>query len=139
MPLSDLIEPTIDNLPDDITVQQQEMVRLLHKYDDLFSRGTFDMGRTTLIEHSINTGQHRPIRQALPRLSRALLDEIDQQVNELQQNDLIEPDASPWASNVVLVRKKDGSYRLGVDYRQLNSDTYKDSYLLPHIDTFLDL
>ena len=102
--LSDIVESTIENLPDDITVQQrQEVVKLLHEYDDLFSKGTFDMGRTTLIEHSIDTGQHRPIRQALRRHPRALLDEIDQQVNELQQNDFVEPAASPWASNVVLV------------------------------------
>ena len=65
------------------------------------------MGRTTLVEHSIDTGQYRPIRQALRRHPRAHLDEIGRQVDELQQNDFMEPAASPWASNVVLVKKKD--------------------------------
>ena len=98
-------------------------------YYYMFSRGTFDMGRTTLVEHSIDTGQNRPIRQALRRHPRAHLDEIDRQVDELQDSGFVEPAASPWASNVVLVRKKDGSYRLCVDYRQLNAITYP----LPHI------
>lgn len=103
----------------------------------MFSKGTHDMGRTKLVEHSIDTGQNRPIRQPLRRHPYAHLTEIDRQVNELLENGFIEPAASPWASNVVLVRKKDGSYRMCVDYRQLNSITYKDSYPLPHIDTCL--
>ena len=46
--------------------------------------------------------------------------------------------ASPWASNVVLVRKEDGTLRLCVDYRRLNAITYKDSYHLPLIDNCLN-
>ena len=96
------------------------------------------MGRTYLVEHVIDTGDHRPIRQGLRRHPIAHLDAIDQQVDDLlQRNDFIEPAASPWASNVVLVRKKDGSHRLCVDYRSLNSVKYKDTYPLPHIDTCL--
>ena len=75
----------------------------------LFSRETYDMGRTNLVEHTIDTGDHRPIRQPLRRHPRAHLDEIDRQVDELLRNGFVEPAASPWASNVVLVRKKDGS------------------------------
>jgi len=73
----------------------------------------------------------------LRRHPRAHLDEIDRQVDELLQNDFVEPAASPRASNVELVKKKDGSFRLCVDYRRLNAVTYKDSYPLPHIDTCL--
>jgi len=62
------------------------------------------------------------------------LDTIDEQVEELIQNDFVEPAASPWSSNVVLVRKKDGSHRLCVDYRMINEVMYKDTYPLPHID-----
>ena len=133
-PALDIIKSTLEKLPEDLTSEQRQQVI---DYQDVFSKGTFDMGRTTLVEHSIDTEQHRPIRQALRRHPRAHLDEIDRQVDELQQNDFIEPAASPWASNVVLVKKKDDSYRLCVDYRQINAITYKDSYPLPHIDTCL--
>jgi len=95
------------------------------------------MGRTTLVEHTIDTGKNRPIRQSLRRHPWTHLDEIDRQLEEFQQAGFVEPAASPWASNVVLVKKKDASYRLCVEYRRLNSVTYKDSYPLPHIDRCL--
>jgi hypothetical protein len=95
------------------------------------------MGRTSLVEHSINTGDHRPIRQGLRRHLMAHLTMIDEQVNEMLRNDLVQPAVSSWASNVVLVRKKDGSIRLCVDYRALKGVTYSDTYPLPHTDTGL--
>jgi len=127
--LSEIIQSTLEGMPSDITDdQRQQVIELIRDYDRLFSRGILDMGRTTLVEHTIDTGQNRPIRQSLRRHPWAHLDEIDRQVEELQQAGFVEPAASPWASNVVLVKKKDGSYRLCVDYRRLNSVTYKDSY-----------
>ncbi|GFX38676.1 hypothetical protein TNCV_4187651 [Trichonephila clavipes] len=57
----------------------------------------------------------------------------------MKNNDVIEPSSSPWASPIVLVRKKDGSTRLCVDYRRLNDVTKKDSYPLPRIDDTLDI
>jgi len=75
---SDLVEPVLQNLPTDVSPNQEDqVVDFLHEFDDMFSRGTFDMGRTTSVEHTIDTGCHRPIRQPLLRHPRALLDEID--------------------------------------------------------------
>jgi len=89
------------------------------------------MGRTNLVEHEINTGNHPAIRQGLRRHPTAAhLDVIDEQVRELVRNDLIEPAASPWAANVLLARKKDGTYCLCVDYRTLNAVRYQDTYPL---------
>ena len=67
----------------------------------------------------------------------AHFDVTDDQVDEMVRHDLVEPAVSPWASNVVLVRKKHGTYRLCVDYQALNSVSYKDTYPLHHIDTCL--
>ena len=109
--LSEIIKSTLKDLPSDITDdQRQQVIELIRDYDSLFSRGILDMGRTTLVEQTIDTGQNRPIRQSLRRHPWAHLDEIDRQVEELQQAGFVEPAASPWASNVVLVKKKDGSF-----------------------------
>ena len=56
----------------------------------------------------------------------------------MQQQGIVKPSASPWASPVVLVRKKDGSTRFCVDYRRLNRVTKKNVYPLPRIDDILD-
>ena len=135
---TEVVTTLLDKLPTDFTlIECKHVSDMLFEYNDIFSRGALDMGCTTLVEHSIDTGNSRPIRQPLRRHPVAHLDIIDKQVDELIQHDIVQPAASPWASNVVLVRKKDGSFRLCVDYRAVNAITYKDTYPLPHIDTCL--
>jgi len=63
---------------------------------------------------------------------------IDEHVQHMLEHDVIEPAASPWCSNVVMVWKQDGTMRLCIDYRKLNSLTTKDKFPLPKIDTCLD-
>ena len=67
-----------------------------------------------------------------------MLEEVRKHIKELLDAQIIRKSQSPWASNIVLVRKKDKSLRLCVDYRQLNRRTIKDSYALPRIDELLD-
>jgi len=129
----------INALPSELSEQQRKQATdLIRTFEDVFSQGEYDIGRTHLVEHGIDTGDHRPIRQPLRRHPISHLDVIDQQVEEMRQSGIIEPAASPWASNVVLAKKKDGSLRLCVDYRNLNAVTYQDTYPLPHIDTCLN-
>ena len=53
-------------------------------------------------------------------------------------NDVIRPNSSPWSSPIIMVRKKDGSWRFCIDYRKLNAVTCCDAYPLPRIDATLD-
>jgi hypothetical protein len=133
-----VIEKLLKDLPTELTHEQRSQVEaLLTRYVDTFSRDEYDVGHTDLVEHYIDTGSHRPIRQQLRRHPIAQLDIIDRQVEDMLEHEFIEPAASPWASNVVLVRKKNGNYRFCVDYRGVNSVTYQDTYPLPHIETCL--
>ncbi len=120
--------------PEDVT----KVTSLLRDYQDVFSKGEYDLGRTTLVKHRIETKGTPPIRQPLRRSSPEKRLEIERQVTELLDKRLIEPSDSPWSSPVVLVSKKDGSKRLCLDYRKLNECTVKDAYPLPRIDDSLD-
>ncbi|GBL91854.1 Retrovirus-related Pol polyprotein from transposon 297 [Araneus ventricosus] len=65
-------------------------------------------------------------------------EEAGRLIKEMVDNGIIEESSGPWASPIVLVKKKDGSTRFPVDYRKLNEITIKDSYPLPRIDDTLD-
>ena len=111
---------------------------LLTEYSGVFSTGPTDLGRTDLAVHSIDTGNAPPFRQPLRRHPFAYRNAIDEQLSELLNQGVIEPCQSPYASNLVLVRKKDGSLRCCVDYRQLNLQTKRDAYPLPRTDACLE-
>jgi len=64
--------------------------------------------------------------------------ELKKQLQELLHKGLIRPSVSPWGALVLFVRKKDGSLRLCIDYRELNRGTVKNKYLLLHIDDLFD-
>jgi hypothetical protein len=66
------------------------------------------------------------------------LAEVKRQIEELMQKQFIRPSASPWGAPVFLVKKKDGTLRLCVDYRELNKLKVKNKYPLLRIDDLLD-
>ena len=84
------------------------------------------MGRTSVVKHDIYTDGSTPIRQRPYRTAPAQRDEITKYIYTMLEADIIEPSTSPWASPVVLVKKKDGSTRFCVDYQKLNAITKKD-------------
>ncbi|GFT53232.1 retrovirus-related Pol polyprotein from transposon 412 [Trichonephila clavipes] len=118
--------------------QKSSAERLFQEFEDVFSRNSSDIGHTTVTQHRIDTADHPPIKQHPRLLPFAKQEEVGTLLREMQENDIIEPSSSPWASPIVLVRKKDGSTRFCVDYRKLNDVTKKDSYPLPRIDDTLD-
>ena len=112
---------------------------LLSKHHAVFSREKFDLGRTDVVQHDINlnTGA-RPIKQRPYRHGPVQEEEIEKQVEELKAHGLVKEGHGAWSSPVVLVKKRDGSWRFCVDYRKLNEVTQKDAYPLPRIDDSLD-
>jgi transposase InsO family protein len=112
--------------------------KLLIKYQDAFAKNDSDLGRTNVVLHDIDTGDARPIRQPPRRLPLAQQADCEKEVVSMLEKGVIEPGYSPWASPIVLVRKKDGTLRFCVDYRKLNEVTVFDCYPLPRIDETLD-
>ena len=78
------------------------------------------------------------LRQPYRRQNPAVRREEMAQVQQMMSSNVIRPSNSPWASPVVMVRKKDGSLRFCVDFRQLNAATVKNAHPLPRIDDLLD-
>ena len=125
-------------LPENLSpLQQQQLTELFKEFQDVFSQGDDDLGNTPLLQHGIETNGP-PLRQPYRRQNPAVRREEMAQVQRILSSDVIRPSNSPWASPVVMVRKKNGSLRFCVDFRQLNAATVKDAHPLPRIDDLLD-
>ena len=126
-PLPELLSP----------LQQQQLNDLFREFNDVFSQVEDDLGSTPLLEHTIET-HGPPLRHPYRRQNPAVRRKEMAQAQQTLASDGIRPSNSPWASPVVMVRKKDGSLRFCVDFRQLNTATVKDAHPLPRIDDLLN-
>ena len=111
---------------------------LFNKYRNVFAFPGDQLGRTSLVQHVIDTGDAMPIKQRPYRVSPDVKKEIDRQVEEMLEKGIIQESVSPWSSPVVLVKKKDGSYRFCVDFRKVNKVTKVDSFPMPLVADALD-
>jgi hypothetical protein len=118
--------------------EQALMNKLLQEHADIFATNPKKPGRSTTVQHYIDTQGNRPIRVSPYRVSQKENAVIQKEVAEMLRNQIIRPSQSPWAFPVVLVAKKDGSTRFCVNYRKLNALTKRDSYPLPRVDDYLD-
>nr|GEX26577.1 putative reverse transcriptase domain-containing protein [Tanacetum cinerariifolium] len=78
------------------------------------------------------------VAQAPYRLTESELRELSTQLQELSEKGFIRPSSSPWGAPILFVKKKDGSFRMCIDYRELNKLTVKNRYPLPRIDELFD-
>ena len=79
-----------------------------------------------------------PLAKSPYRLAPAEMQELSSQLSELLDKGFIRPSYSPWGAPVLFVKKKDRSFRMCIDYRELNKLTIKNSYPLPRIDDLFD-
>ena len=96
------------------------------------------LGYTDVITHKIDTDDTATIRQYPRRFPYAYREEVSKQISEMLQQGVIQQSNSPWASPIVLVKKKDGKFRFCVEYHKLNAATKRDAHPLPRIDDLLD-
>ena len=113
--------------------------RVLSANSDVFAAHDTDYGRTDTVTMKIDTQGHPPIKQRPYRIPLAQQHIVDEAVEEMLEKGIIERSSSPWASPIVLVKKKDGSTRFCVDYRKLNDVSKALAVPLPLIDDLLGI
>jgi len=123
--------------------ERRTLEPVLRKYKHLFyGLGSTQLGCTSQVEHSIETGDAKPIKRSPYRIPHTLKSVVDEHIDDMLQREIIEPSMSPWSSSIVLVQKKsrDNSvkYRFCIDYRALNAVTKPDAYPIPNIVDTLD-
>lgn len=123
-----------DHLSKDQKITADHIISQFHKHS-YEERG---LGRTSLITHSIDTGNAAPIRQRYYRMPLQKQRVLIEQLDEMLKEDVVEPCESAWSSPVLLTPKKNGQLRFCLDSRKLNSVTKKDAYSLPYISEILD-
>jgi len=135
--VNDLFLQTVEglDLPHDTVEGLKE---LLYDHRETSASSSSDLGFCPLVEHDIDTGDARPIKQSLCRPPLAAREAEDEILDEMLATGVIEPSISSWASPVCLVKKKDGTFRFCIDYRRVNAVSKKDAYPIPDIQDALD-
>ena len=132
----DLIDLSgLKNWPEHLQKEAKEMLKRNAK---VFSKTDTDMGRTNLVKHYIKLTDPVPFKEVYRRIPPQMYNEVKAHIQEMLNLGAIRPSNSPWASAIVLVRKKDGRLRFCIDLRRLNNRTIKDAYSLPKIESLLD-
>ncbi len=114
------------------------LIALLSEHQEVFAVIDDDLGKFSALQHSIDSGMAKPVRQPVRRTPLGFWNE-ETHLKKMLEAGIVVPSSSEWASPIVLVRNKDGGVRWCVDYRQLNDLTIKDAYLLPKIEECLDV
>jgi len=120
------------------SARQQQMDKVVEEYEDIFTSPT-GVPLHCQVKHPIDLTPGAPLPNGpIYRCSVLENDEIKRQIQELLQKGHIRPSSSPCGSPIVLVQKKDGTWRLCIDYRALNKITVRNRYPIPRIDDLLD-
>ncbi|KII72711.1 Retrovirus-related Pol polyprotein from transposon gypsy [Thelohanellus kitauei] len=131
-------ENVVSSLKPSGVVHRTPISELLSQFNGLFSKDEFDVGFTTLVKHSIETGDHLPVSNKCRRLPKALKNEAETTVKRMLEAGIIRPSRCSWRSPVTMPLKKNGKRRFAIDYRILNESTKPSQYPLPDVDELLE-
>ena len=132
--LSRLQQEVLPSVPNEY---KRILTELLTEYQCTFALENEPTGSFDDIPLHIETGDELPVYTQPYRIPYKYQEEVDRQLKKLEKEGIIRKSSSPWQSPIVLVKKKDNSIRLCVDYRKLNKITKGDAFPLPVIEELL--
>ncbi|GJS99553.1 putative nucleotidyltransferase, ribonuclease H [Tanacetum coccineum] len=134
-----LAQITVKEDKDKSKEKQLEDVPTVRDFPEVFPEDLPGLPPTRQVEFQIDlVPGAAPVARAPYRLAPSEMEELSTQLQELSDKGFIRPSSSPWGAPVLFVKKKDGSFRMCIDYRELNKLTVKNRYPLPRIDDLFD-
>nr|GEV37907.1 putative reverse transcriptase domain-containing protein [Tanacetum cinerariifolium] len=130
---------TMKEVEDKSEKKRLKDVPIVRDFPEVFPKEFLDLPSTRPVEFQIDlVPGAAPVARAPYRLVPSEMKELAEQQKELSDKGFIRPSSSPWGAPVLFVKKKDGSFRMCIDYRELNKLTVKNRYPLPRIDDLFD-
>ncbi|GJZ84023.1 retrotransposon protein, putative, ty3-gypsy subclass [Tanacetum coccineum] len=134
-----LAQVTSKKVEDKSEEKRLEDVPIVREFPEVFPEDLPGLPPARQVEFQIDlVPGAAPVARAPYRLAPAEMQELSTQLQELSDRGFIRPSSSPWGAPVLFVKKKDGSFRMCIDYRELNKLTVKNRYPLPRIDDLFD-
>ncbi|GJR18688.1 putative reverse transcriptase domain-containing protein [Tanacetum coccineum] len=134
-----LAQVTVKENKDKSEEKRLEDVPTVRDFPEVFPEDLPGLPPTRQVEFQIDlVPGAAPVARAPYRLAPSEMEELSTQLQELSDKGFIRPSSSPWGAPVLFVKKKDGSFRMCIDYRELNKLTVKNRYPLPRIDDLFD-
>ncbi|GJZ87212.1 putative reverse transcriptase domain-containing protein [Tanacetum coccineum] len=134
-----LAHVTAKEVEDKSEKKRLEYVPIVKDFPYVFPEDLSGLPPTRQVEFQIDlVPGAAPVARAPYRLAPSEMKELSEQLKELSDKGFIRPSSSPWGAPVLFVKKKDGSFQMCIDYRELNKLTVKNRYLLPRIDDLFD-
>ncbi|GJX66121.1 putative reverse transcriptase domain-containing protein [Tanacetum coccineum] len=134
-----LAHVTTKEIEDKSGEKRLEDVPIVQDFPEVFPKDLPGLPPTRQVEFQIDlVPGAAPVARAPYRLAPSEMKELSEQLQELSDKGFIRPSSSPWGAPVLFVKKKDGSFRMCIDYRELNKLTVKNRYPLPRIDDLFD-
>ncbi|KAL7856578.1 hypothetical protein SRHO_G00154770 [Serrasalmus rhombeus] len=129
----DLSGCTLDNAD-----QYSRLKELIIRNADVFSQHSLDYGYTKTVQHEIPLIDTKPFRMPYRKIPPTQYQQVRKAIEEMENAGVIRPSKSPYSSPIVVVTKRDGSLRICIDYRKLNSCSTRDAFPLPRIEDALE-